>query len=390
MPDDSGAGQRAAGSGTPSSLDEFVVRVCVAAMWSDGAMATAERDALSTLVASVATSQHQRDRLRRIALEDVNRHQVLEEVEQLAPARRLDVFDRCVGMLISDRRVRPRELRFLGELRRRCGVGFWAYQRLRLRIAPRRILALSAAVLLALAVAAVLVPRIGSDRDIGPVETGRHPELLLPVASADAPELASDDLYQLVRRSVVEVHVLVDGRRVVGGSGAVLGVDQGGAFYIVTNRHVVDVGTRPGQTLRYEVEFENGARFDTLLDYLSRRSDLALLAVQGVPLWARPATLRLRRTLRVGEPVYALGSPLGLRHTFTGGVISALRSQHLQTDATVHSGSSGGPLFDAAGRLCGVVTSAHLAKDFSFALYADAVVEMLEDRRAAVVDEPTT
>jgi S1-C subfamily serine protease len=55
----------------------------------------------------------------------------------------------------------------------------------------------------------------------------------------------------------------------------------------------------------------------------------------------------------------------------------------VQTDATVHSGSSGGPLFDNHGRVCGVVTTSHRQKDFSFALCAERVLEMLEQRLAA-------
>jgi S1-C subfamily serine protease len=78
--------------------------------------------------------------------------------------------------------------------------------------------------------------------------------------------------------------------------------------------------------------------------------------------------------------VYAVGSPLGLDHTFTSGVISALRSDSIQTDATVHSGSSGGPLLDAGGAICGVITTTHLHKDVSFALYGDTVLAMFEER----------
>jgi S1-C subfamily serine protease len=53
----------------------------------------------------------------------------------------------------------------------------------------------------------------------------------------------------------------------------------------------------------------------------------------------------------------------------------------LQTDATIHSGSSGGPLIDQYGSLCAVVTKAHVVKDYGFALYSDFILEVLEERK---------
>jgi len=78
---------------------------------------------------------------------------------------------------------------------------------------------------------------------------------------------------------------------------------------------------------------------------------------------------------------------MGLDHTFTSGVISALRPDSIQTDATVYFGSSGGPLVDGSGALCGVITTTHSHKDISFAIYADAVLDLLveRDRGAGVV-----
>ena len=54
-------------------------------------------------------------------------------------------------------------------------------------------------------------------------------------------------------------------------------------------------------------------------------------------------------------------------------------------DAAIHSGSSGGPLFESHGLLCGVVTATHQSKDFSFALVADAVFDMLVEREEVAV-----
>jgi S1-C subfamily serine protease len=217
-----------------------------------------------------------------------------------------------------------------------------------------------------------------------PEESPSHPDLLLPSPPESLPELEGRQLYEAVRRAVVTVYVHRDGQLLASGSGAVIAIDAARTrYFVITNRHVVIHETPRDTSLSFEVEFENEARFRAVLDFYSREHDLALLGVSGTPLWAEAVAMRTRDDLQVGETVYAVGSPIGLRHTFTSGVISALRPDHIQTDATVHSGSSGGPLFDSHGLLCGVITATHTSKDFSFAIYADSVYAMLAERHLA-------
>ncbi|MBI2361900.1 MAG: trypsin-like peptidase domain-containing protein, partial [Elusimicrobia bacterium] len=113
---------------------------------------------------------------------------------------------------------------------------------------------------------------------------------------------------------------------------------------------------------------------------------MASITQLALPDPSAPSTFRLTRCASGAMPtgassVFALGSPHGLEHTFTAGIISALREDSLQTDATAAPGSSGGPLLDAQGRLAGVMTRSHAKKDYSFALYADAVLDALSERR---------
>ena len=69
--------------GEISAEDALLFKVCVAAIWSDGAMAAAERDHLSTLMDRISASEDDRHELRRIALDDVSRSTVLTEVGDL-------------------------------------------------------------------------------------------------------------------------------------------------------------------------------------------------------------------------------------------------------------------------------------------------------------------
>jgi hypothetical protein len=372
----------------PEQLETLVFKACVVALWSDGEMATSERDFVSHLIDTIAISDDQRSEMRRMALNDVSRHAVLAELERLDPPRRRLVFDRCAELLTSDRRLGHGELRFLSAIRRPCGAGWWDFERIAWQGAwRRRVAGLLALVLLG--AAAIVAGTMWRARPavMAPPELRVHEEVALRAIPEVRVALPPDALYEAVRHSVVTVNVLLAGAVQGNGSGAVIGWDRLGQLYILTNRHVVLHELPEGESLSFEAELESGIQLPALLDYFSRRHDLALLVVPGLTRWAEPLPVVPRRQLRVGQPVFALGSPIGLRHSFTTGVVSALRRDHIQTAATVHQGSSGGPLFDDSGGVCGIVTQTHVAKNFSFAIYADSVLELLEERRTAVPAE---
>jgi S1-C subfamily serine protease len=92
-----------------------------------------------------------------------------------------------------------------------------------------------------------------------------------------------------------------------------------------------------------------------------------LLQLQRVPAGARVARLADSDRVRVGDPVFIVGAPYGLSHSMSAGWISARwpansvyrampLAEFLQTDATINTGNSGGPMFDMAGEVIGVVS----------------------------------
>ena len=369
-----------------SPEDVLLFKVCVAAIWSDGAMAAAERDHLSQLMDRISASETDRHELRKIALHDVSRSTVLAEVDELEPPAKRRLYDRCISVLTADRRLRRGELRFVSQLRKRCDVGLLAHQGMLWRAAPIHRLfrfAMPAGPLIVIVAAAVLLQPSPNEETQPPNELGFHPEILLRQAPAGTDAMGSAALYEAIRHSVVKINVLIDQALVGHGSGAVLGIDGGGQLYVLTNRHVVYHEVAEPHLVSYEIQLENGIQLPAILDFYSRTHDLAVVVAPGLGGWGLPVPLRMCSNLSVGEEVFALGSPMGLDHSFTNGVISALRGQMVQTDATVHSGSSGGPLFDNRGRMCGVVTTSHMEKDFSFALCGETVLEMLDERLAA-------
>lgn len=371
-------------TGLPAD-DILLFKVCAVAIWADGSMAAAERDHLSHLMDRADVTDADRNELRRIALHSVSRSVVLDEVGALAPAAKRRLYERCIAVLTADRHLRRGEIRFIDQLRRRCGVGAVAHQLTLWRAAPKGRLVRAALVLVLVAAAAwMLRSRLADTPEPKPpYELAQHAELLLIQAPVDTPAMDAEQLFESIRHSVVKVNVLVDQALAGHGSGVLIGFDGGQQLYILTNRHVIDQEVARPELLSYEVELENGVQLPALLDYYSRNHDLALVVVPGLTGWGLPAPMRMCSDLSVGEEVWALGSPIGLDHSFTRGSISALRGTLVQTDATVHSGSSGGPLFDDRGRICGVVTTSHRQKDFSFAQCCETVIEMLEERRAA-------
>ncbi|TIX49521.1 trypsin-like peptidase domain-containing protein [Alteraurantiacibacter aquimixticola] len=141
------------------------------------------------------------------------------------------------------------------------------------------------------------------------------------------------------------------------GSGFLISADG----YIVTNNHVV----RPDGRLTLEqatVTLSNGTSYDAELVGADPDSDLAVLKITR----AEPfpfVRMAGAHDARVGDWVIAIGNPFGLDGTVTAGIISATYrttgrrgayDRYIQTDASINSGNSGGPLFDMSGNVIGI------------------------------------
>lgn len=156
-------------------------------------------------------------------------------------------------------------------------------------------------------------------------------------------------------------------RQRVLGSGVI--VDPDG--YIMTNAHVVAGAQRIRVTIApMLVEIIAGGPnplrqqrvYDAKLIGLDSLADLALVKIgeKGLPF----IPLREQYRVRLGQIVLAIGSPEGLDHTVTRGIVSAVERQvdpdepmvHVQTDAPINPGSSGGALIDRDGNLIGLNT----------------------------------
>lgn len=148
------------------------------------------------------------------------------------------------------------------------------------------------------------------------------------------------------------------------GSGVI--IDPAG--YIMTNAHVVEGAQHirvalpiPGDTGR-DVPVGKRHILEARLLGVHKETDLALLKIDAADLPTLPLLIRERP--RVGQLVFAIGSPEGLENSVTMGVVSAVARQpdpnkamtYIQTDAPINPGNSGGPLVDMNGAVLGINT----------------------------------
>jgi S1-C subfamily serine protease len=178
---------------------------------------------------------------------------------------------------------------------------------------------------------------------------------------ANRPPGSVADIARRVGPAVVSIAVTTSAGYAVG-SGVV--IDQHG--YVLTNNHVV-ASAATGTDSAIVVTFSDEATAQAQIVGRDPVSDLAVLKVPTAQLTV--ATLGDSGKLAVGDPVVAIGSPLGLEGTVTAGIVSALgRAVHVfsddgssdaylnavQTDAAINPGNSGGALVDAAGAVVGI------------------------------------
>ncbi|GMH37712.1 hypothetical protein BSKO_05585 [Bryopsis sp. KO-2023] len=174
------------------------------------------------------------------------------------------------------------------------------------------------------------------------------------------------------------------------GSGFIFG-EEG---LILTNYHVVSAALSQPQRGNNQasvlVSLQDGRVFEAELVNFDKPSDLALVQIHSDD--SLP-TVKLGHSgsLRVGEWVLALGSPLHLRNSVTAGIISCVDRKakelglagthgidYIQTDAAINQGNSGGPLVNLEGEVIGVNNMKVLAADgVSFAIPVDTAKEVI-------------
>jgi serine protease Do len=170
------------------------------------------------------------------------------------------------------------------------------------------------------------------------------------------------------------------GNQTRSGEGSGVVIDEDGI--VLTNAHVVEGAHAITAT------FPDGRTVDATVLGIAPELDLAVLRLPGDGFAAVP--IGSSAGLLLGEPVIAIGNPLGLGHTVTTGVVSAVHrsletdrrvyQDFIQTDASINPGNSGGPLLDINGRLIGVNTAIRRdGQNIGFAIPVDRAIKVAKD-----------
>lgn len=190
---------------------------------------------------------------------------------------------------------------------------------------------------------------------------------------ASVASVSIEDLVKSVRNSVVVITVTGrNGDREGIGSGFVISPDG----LIATNMHVI------GEARPISVQTADGKRLEvTDIHASDRHLDLAILKVaeKNLPVLQLGDSAKLAQ----GQSVAALGNPLGLKHSVTTGVVSAVRDldgrEMIQLAIPAEPGNSGGPVVDLQGRVQGIVTlKSSLTANLAFAVPVNVLKPLLE------------
>jgi serine protease Do len=229
--------------------------------------------------------------------------------------------------------------------------------------------------------------------DVAAVESGAAPVAMkteqvdLFHTATNLPTLSPKEHARILGPAVIKVST-------PGGLGSGVIIDGDG--HAITNAHVV----QGEQKLKATVWFPQAdgtlkrVEIDKVeLVAVNNHLDLALVRIKhpdGKPFAYAPVQLEER--LEIGQPVFAIGNPLGLERTLTQGVISTTQRDfdgltYIQTDTPINPGNSGGPLFNTRGEVIGITNMGIRGGEaLGFAIPSRYVKDFIRNREAFSYD----
>lgn len=251
--------------------------------------------------------------------------------------------------------------------------------------------------LIALVLTPILVPKIISWTKTQQSKTSSSSSLINQATddrnNTQFVDRSVSDVVEKISPSVVSITTSTSMRTFFGNtesSGAGTGVIMTANGFVLTNKHVVDSANEVVAITSAGEIYEN-----VKIVFKDPLNDLAILKIEAESAEFTPIEIGDSKTIKVGQPVLAIGNSLGqYQNTVTRGIISGVgrsitaQSQTgefesltdmIQTDAAINSGNSGGPLVNAGGQLIGINTAvAQDANNMGFAIPIGAAKGLLK------------
>jgi len=228
--------------------------------------------------------------------------------------------------------------------------------------------------------------------NLQPTENATYQNIIQNITYILGENASLSQLYEQVKESVVVVRGIIVQYDIfrrpyytqVQGSGLVYNLT--GQMLIITNYHVVT------DTINITVTFINGNGYAATALGSDPYADLAVLSTDAPQSEYKPLEIASSSTLKVGDPVIAIGNPYGLAGSMTLGIVSALGrtiteemtggypiADVIQTTAPLNPGNSGGPLLNYQGQVVGITTAiVSDSQGLGFAIPSNTILREIE------------
>jgi len=205
------------------------------------------------------------------------------------------------------------------------------------------------------------------------------------------PTFSYTEIYEMIKDSVVVVRGKIVrenpffGKEYASVQGSGFIYNYRGTIIVITNNHVIE------GALNITISFLNGDTYPAQVLGRDPYSDLAILSIATPISNLKPAVIASSSSLKVGQPVIAVGNPFGLTGSVTTGVISQLGrsvsesatggyliADVIQISTPINPGNSGGPLLNMLGEVVGITTAIiQNSQGVGFAIPSDTILREL-------------
>jgi len=194
--------------------------------------------------------------------------------------------------------------------------------------------------------------------------------LLIIIALFSCSVFAQDlaDLFENIKKSVVTVYVQESVNTGTGDPRTFTANEGLGSGVLINNDIILTASHVVANADKIMVQFFDGEAVPAVTTRISRVADVAVISLQQPPSDPHIAQIGNSDEVRIGDQIFVVGAPMGLPYSLSQGIISGRHSEQnfsndgkslefFQTDASINTGNSGGPMFNYKGEVIGIVSS---------------------------------